>query len=198
MKPLFIGLCLLMATALQAVTIKWSVHTLQYNWTTEATAYFVYSESQFDPGNDYQAAYTAASGYKDPSDPNAPDPNPVVKATLIRNPSTNQKHGYTGYLSYDATAQGYSQGYYYLVFVKGTDFAETNEYAVAGGVKYKDDGTTGVYNSVVDGEQSPNYGDYVEIPILGGTWTAAKTPEPTTFALLALGIAGLALRRKMR
>lgn len=192
MKPLFIGLCLLMATALQAVTVKWSVQTLQYDWTTEATAYFVYSESEFSADNNYLAAYTAASGYKDP---NAQDPNPaVVKATLSKNPVSDQKYGYMGSLSYDTKATGF----YYLVFVKGKDFADTNEYAVAGGVQYKADGSTGVYNSVVDGEQPPNNGDYVEIPILGGTWTAAKTPEPTTFALLALGIAGLALRRKMR
>ena len=185
MKPLFIGLCLLMATALQAVTIKWSVHTLQYDWTTEATAYFVYSESEFSADNNYQAAYTAARDGQGTS--------AVVSATLTTHQSSGLKYGYKGILSYDTSAKGY----YYLVFVKGTNFAEAKEYAVAGGVQYKADGTTGVYNSVVDGEQTPNNGDYVEIPILGGTWTAAKTPEPTTFALLALGIAGLALRRKM-
>lgn len=183
MKPLFIGLCLLMATALQAVTIKWSVQTLQYDWTTEATAYFVYSESEF---SNYQAAYTAArDGQKTDA---------VVLATLSKNPVSGRKYGYMGSLSYDTKATGF----YYLVFVKGKDFADTNEYAVAGGVQYKADETTGIYNLVAEGNQTPNNGDYVEIPILGGTWTAAKTPEPTTFALLSLGIAGLALRRKMR
>lgn len=183
MKPLFIGLCLLMATAVQAVTVKWSVQTLQYDWTIEASAYFVYSENAFAADNDYQAAYTAASQGGDS----------VVRATLLQNPVTKQKWGYTGSLSYDTTAKGY----YYLVFVKGSTFDAANEYAVAGGVQYKSDGSTGIYNTVSGGDQTPNNGDYVEIPILGGTWSAAKTPEPTTFALLALGIAGLALRRKM-
>ena len=183
MKSLFIGLCLLVAAAVQAVTIKWSVPTLQYGWTGEASAYFVYSENAFAADNDYQAAYIAASK----------GGNSVVSATLMTNPVSGQKYGYKESLSYDTTATGY----YYLVFVKGSTFDAANVYAVAGGVRYKSDGSTGIYNTVSGGDQTPNNGDYVEIPILGGTWSAAKTPEPTTFALLALGIAGLALRRKM-
>ena len=40
-------------------------------------------------------------------------------------------------------------------------------------------------------------GQFIEIPWLGGNWRDAVVPEPTALALLALGVAGLALRRKI-
>ena len=54
----------------------------------------------------------------------------------------------------------------------------------------------GIYDTTVDGG-APEIGDFVEVSWVGGTWQSALVPEPTALALLALGIAGVALRRKI-
>lgn len=87
--------------------------------------------------------------------------------------------------------------FYYLVFVaNGSGDATSGTYAIAG-AKYIADGgnitSPGFFDTTANSE--PNYIDFANL-----SWIAANhksAPEPTVLALLAVGVAGLALRRKV-
>ncbi|MGN1326079.1 MAG: PEP-CTERM sorting domain-containing protein, partial [Candidatus Spyradenecus sp.] len=127
----------------------------------------------------------------------AKDATSIGSGTIM----TDTVAGQTVYDGVTITLEGYTSensGYYYAVFKSKSD---SSNYAVLGGKQYAkgSESTTGVYDTDVSGPSGAPIGtDYVDIgPFLGGTWTAAKTPEPTVLALLSLGIAGVALRRKI-
>ena len=95
-------------------------------------------------------------------------------------------------------------GYYYLVVFDPTTLGGDAQYAVAGALQYTGEAATdkanGIYQTTVDVGSNdkplePNIGDFVDVSWIGGHWAAV--PEPTALALLALGVAGLALRRKI-
>ena len=182
MRKVIAGIALLMVTALRAITISWAIPNATYDWVAGAKVDFVYSETQLPSADDYAAAKNASS---------------IGTGTIM----TDTVSGQTVYEGVVITLENYTSGnngYYYAVFTSKTD---PNNYAVLGGKQYLQgkESSTGVYNTDVLGPGSaPSGGDYVDIgPFLGGTWTAAKTPEPTVLALLSLGIAGVALRRKV-
>lgn len=91
-----------------------------------------------------------------------------------------------------------SGNYYYLVFVaNGIGDADLGTYAIAGAQYVTDKGeikSPGFFN--VEANKLPDYvGEFADL-----SWIAANhksAPEPTVLALLALGFAGLALRRKI-
>ena len=98
------------------------------------------------------------------------------------------------------------KGYYYLVVFDPTTLNGDAQYAVAGALQYTgeaaSDKANGIYQTTVDVDVDsngnplkPNIGDFVDVSWIGGHWAAV--PEPTALALLALGVAGLALRRKI-
>lgn len=182
MRNVIIGIALLMVTALRAITISWAIPNATYKWVKDAEVHFVYSETQLS----YVDAKNATSINAD-----------NITGGII----TDTVGGQTVYEGVSVTLEGYTSantGYYYAVFTSKT---ESDNYAVLGGKKYLpgDESTTGVYDTDVLGPNGAPIGtNYVDIgPFLGGTWTAAKTPEPTVLALLSLGIAGVALRRKI-
>lgn len=183
MRKVIVGIALLMVTALRAITISWAIPNATYDWVKDAEVNFVYAEEQLPSENDYIAAKNASS---------------IGSGTIM---TDTTESGTTVYEGVVATLDDYKStntGYYYAVF---TSTADSNNYAVLGGKQYLQgqESSTGVYNTDVEGPGSaPSGGAYVDIgPFLGGTWTAAKTPEPTVLALLSLGIAGVALRRKV-
>ena len=183
MRKVIVGIALLMVTALRAITISWAISNATYDWVKDAEVNFVYVEkTPLSPENDYIAAKTATS---------------IGPGTIMTDTVSGQTV-YEGVVITFESDTAENTRYYYAVFTSKSD---SKNYAVLGGKQYLpgQESSTGVYNTDVLGPGSaPSVSDYVNIgPFLGGTWTAAKTPEPTVLALLSLGIAGVALRRKV-
>lgn len=85
-------------------------------------------------------------------------------------------------------------GYLYLVIFNAETISGSSQFAVG---KAPTTVTVNDEGQVVQGGQFPPDSLKFQAPVwLGGTHRAA--PEPTTLALLALGIAGVALRRRVR
>ena len=201
-------LALLMTTvvaSLQAITINWQVANSEYTWDNEGvTSYLVYSESGTLSAKDvYGGNY---DGYK----VSQGTVTAVGSATEVSNDVANSylalgfgAQSGKAYVNVDLEGQAFGDGYFYLVVFKtGTDNGTDDLYAVSQAVRYSGgtdataDAKNGIYDITVS-EDLPNLGQYIETPWLGGTWRDAVVPEPTALALLALGVAGLALRRKI-
>lgn len=189
-KMILLALALATAAVSQAVTVAWYVPNSDLgSWATQSALekiYIVYSTTAFSDADNYVAAYNAATaggstvqGILDTT----VGTKLGVYASGLAAPTTNVN----GEFAHDA--------YYYMVAVS-TD--PTPLYAVAGvgPITSTTDATSkGIYDN--DYGDPPGVGDYVDLNNwLGGTWTDAIVPEPTVMALLALGVAGMALRRK--
>ncbi len=87
--------------------------------------------------------------------------------------------------------------YYYLVFVSKTE-ADNGAYAMTGGKRYTDT-VQGKKDGLLDmtADSLPPEGWDFADPSAWIYTNVKGTPEPTALALLALGVAGLALRRRV-
>ena len=200
----------LVVASLQAITINWQIYASEFTWdqnlTTADSVYFVYSQSGDLSADDvYGGNYT---GYKVAAAANGAGTVTAVGgaasvtglAPTLSVFGTGEAAGSKSYASMSLNGTGFGSGYFYLVvFNTNAGDSEYGDYAVSKAVQYtagQSNKENGIYDTTVDGG-APEIGDFVEVSWVGGTWQSALVPEPTALALLALGIAGVALRRKI-
>ena len=203
----------LVVASLQAITINWQIYASEFTWdqnlTTADSVYFVYSQSGDLSADDVsEGNYT---GYKVSADANGAGTVTAVGgaasvtglAPTLSVFGTGADAGSKSYASMSLNGTGFGSGYFYLVvFNTNAGDSEYGDYAVSKAVQYtagqsNTNKENGIYDTTVDSGAAPDIGDFVEVSWLGGTWHSALVPEPTALALLALGIAGVALRRKI-
>lgn len=198
MKKWFtLSLVLVAAAVSHAVTVAWTVPNSEYDWargdgnTLTFDIYFAYSQDEVSSYEDvYQATQSGKTG--------------ITVTNGYVKPGMNTPSGVKAFGSdlppYSTDTNTTGSGFYYMVIVNKSNLSE---YAVAGtttavdnfGLHTGQDGYVGVYANTAGG--TPHATEYFDIEgWLGGTWRDAIVPEPTVMALLALGVAGVALRRK--
>ena len=190
-----------------------------WNLTQSSVVYFVYSQSDNLSETDLaKGTYTAYNGYnigyKSVKDANGKE-SYITAATQIGSGATDttidgvdmSTFGSYASLTIDGTV---AAGYFYLVvFNPANDPTKQGNYLVSNAMAYtpgttdsdgdkiSDNNENGIYDTTVDGER-PEIGDFVDITWMGSAMGPSPiVPEPTALALLALGVAGLALRRKI-
>lgn len=204
MKRSFVlAIGMLAAGAASAITANWKWTSNGSDWQASSGIYLVYSESQtltadqavketgFNYGANSDAKNSVGGAWVTPSED---------YDTRTSGSSSFPNSGKLNNVSFPATAtwDGVGNGYYYLVIFNSTVAEDATEFAVAQA------GTSG-YLKVNEGGQVVAPGpdgtlipiEYIDPNWIGGTYHRAA-PEPTALALLALGVAGAALRRRVR
>lgn len=217
MRHVLIALMMTVVVAsLQAITIQWTVPSSGSvsttdgweNWTAKLTSesiYLVYSQTDLGSASN---VWNADTGLKVALGDNGKAT--ITDLSTSTDVTANQPSTWMNFsgnnqinvLTSVSGTTGFGNGYYYLVVFDPTvGQGDDPKYAVSNAVQYTGvaatDKTNGITQTTVQPGVEPDVGDFVDIGWMGGTWTDVTVPEPTALALLALGVAGLALRRKI-
>ena len=176
----------------QAATIKWQANNVKIDGTAVSggVAYLVMAEGSSGPGTTGYTTYTAASL------------KTAIEKGSIAGAIADTKTGTAGQIN-KATIGNFGNGgtsdpdtikTFFVVFDKDSIAAST-KYVIIGA----DNPMSKTFTSAT-GEQTASFGNVTTgangYSISGsGGWTAI--PEPTTVALLALGLAAVGLKRKV-
>ncbi len=215
-KFLMMALGLALAGPAAALSCSWEWNANGSGWADSSCYYLVYSERSLTAA---EAVYAASKGtyagndgtWGGTFDRNAAQANLGNTKYSVSDQGTAFTNPYDDTPTFteigfqqdqfpkggqDSGEDGYSgeEGYLYLVIFDNKTLSEAGQFAVAKA------GETGQVKIDANGQVvGPGGGAPLEFltPVwLGGTHRAA--PEPTALALLALGIAGVALRRRVR
>ena len=203
-KGLFVLLGVLAAGAASAITMNWTWTSKGSDWQSSSSIYMVYSQSALNADQAVAATnqnYGAdsASGATN-SAGQAWSAPAAVEGTRVSNPAASSfppsgNSGSVGFSESNFDFSGLSNGYFYLVIFNSQTASNATSFAVAQA------GETGYVQDL--GNATPGPGASIDpILFIDPTWIGgmyrSPAPEPTALALLALGVAGVALRRRVR
>lgn len=191
MKLLFTTiLAAVMVASVQAFSVKWNLQNSDYNhlnWTRKTNdASPTIQVLVFFAADNLNVADAAAYAKKNGTIANYDDETYATEGAKAQVWTSNLNAENSG-------------GYYYMVVFEANN-RENGAYAVAKTAYIANSASdsakaAGIYK--VEAGSVPDVGSYVDLNWMAdSSWKAPLAPEPTTMALLALGVAGLALRRK--
>ena len=194
-----------------AVTVSWQWNSnAPGTWESNSSVYFVYSTTQLTSGTQVVTAVNntiAGEGYGTESGAEGDTAGSSfvaadsISGQTVQGPATDKSPA-TGYTNHVGFGNVTNAGYYYLVIFNNTNVADATKYAVAqagtvGGVVCENGYVNVNGNDYVTPDGAPIKAEFLDPTWIGGTYRDAA-PEPTALALLALGLAGAALRRRVR
>ncbi len=211
-KVLFALLGVAISGMVSAITCEWSWSSNGSAWQSNSAIYMVYSQVQLDADQVVSAANvsygSSVTGEKNSTggawtSPTMPGSNTIVVSSPATKSNTEAgsiqgNAGFSeGNFVWNDSMFGEGGGYFYLVIFNSTSADTATEFAVAQA------GESGHLVKNGNGVAIPRPGEdplpinYIDPVWIGGTFRDAA-PEPTALALLALGVAGAALRRRVR